>query len=355
MEGNPTSRATAQQRADRIRAFRDELEQVDREGGLALSESQRRALRDYHDDLLATLRRQFDVDVTHGQQQMSWGMRIASTIGALALGAAVYFFFHRFWGLMTTPMQVGVLAAGPLAALALMEWFSRRERTLYFTGLMGVLATATFVLNISMLGTIFNIKPSENAFLLWGAFALVVAYAHGLRLILSFGILSLIAYLSLTMGTWSSVYWLSLGERPENYLLAGAVAFVAPLALAHQRHDTFPAVYRALGCLPVFLAVLFLSNWGDGSYLSMTAEVVEILYQVVCFGLAAAAIWLGIRCGWRETTNMGMTFLVVFLYVKFFDWWWELMPKYLFFLILGLVAVGLLYLLRGFRATAQEA
>ena len=47
------------------------------------------------------LRTDHDIDTTQTLKEMSWGMRIASTIGALALAAAVYFFFYRFWGLMT--------------------------------------------------------------------------------------------------------------------------------------------------------------------------------------------------------------------------------------------------------------
>jgi uncharacterized membrane protein len=49
--------------------------------------------------------------------------------------------------------------------------------------------------------------------------------------------------------------------------------------------------------------------------------------------------------------NTGMTFFVIFLYTKFFDWWWEIMPKYLFFLVLGLTAILLLLVLRRLRAT----
>ena len=42
-------------------------------------------------------------------------------------------------------------------------------------------------------------------------------------------------------------------------------------------------------------------------------------------------------------------FLVVFVYAKCFDWWWELMPRYLFFLMLGGLAVGAIVLLGRLR------
>ena len=48
--------------------------------------------------------------------------------------------------------------------------------------------------------------------------------------------------------------------------------------------------------------------------------------------------------------NTGLTFFVIFLYTKLFDWWWLSMPKYLFFLLLGLSAVLILLILRRLRS-----
>ncbi len=31
--------------------------------------------------------------------------------------------------------------------------------------------------------------------------------------------------------------------------------------------------------------------------------------------------------------NTGNVFFTIFLYTKFYDWWWDWMPKYLFFLL----------------------
>lgn len=45
----------------------------------------------------------------------------------------------------------------------------------------------------------------------------------------------------------------------------------------------------------------------------------------------------------------GVTFVVIFIYTKFFDWWWELMPKYLFFLIMSLMAILCLVIFKRLR------
>ena len=63
-------------------------------------------------------------------------------------------------------------------------------------------------------------------------------------------------------------------------------------------------------------------------------------------------IWLGVRRDWSEVVNTGLTFFVIFLYTKLFDWWWASMPKYLFFMLLGLTAVMILLILRRLRSAS---
>jgi uncharacterized membrane protein len=68
------------------------------------------------------------------------------------------------------------------------------------------------------------------------------------------------------------------------------------------------------------------------------------------FSIAAAVIWLGVRRNWSEVVNTALSFFVIFLYTKLFDWWWESLPKYLFFFLLGLSAVLILLILRRLRS-----
>ena len=82
------------------------------------------------------------------------------------------------------------------------------------------------------------------------------------------------------------------------------------------------------------------------SYLELEPAVIKGAYQVLGFAGSAAAIWLGMRRFWPEVANTGMVFFVIFLYTKFFDWWWDAMPKYLFFLVVGLTAILFLVVLR---------
>ncbi len=350
----PSTRNSAQQRADEIRIFRREQQRLEAEGVLQLSAVQRQEIVAHHESLLADLAQTFDIDRDVRSRQLSWGMRIASLLGALALAASVFFLFRQFWGLFSETAQVSILIAASLATLGATVFIRAREATGYFTKLAAMVAFACFVLNVVMIGQIFNITPSDKALLPWAIYGLLLAYLCDLRLLLAAGLLCLMAFMAARVGTWSGIYWIHFGERPENFIPAALALFVLPQFFRHPGFEQFPAVYRLIGLLSFFLPVLILSHWGNGSYLDWPASTIENLYQLGGFAVSAAAIWLGLRRSWAETVNTGVSFFVIFLYTKFYDWWWELLPKYLFFLILGLTAVLVLLVMKRLRRNEPE-
>jgi uncharacterized membrane protein len=348
------SAGEAQRRADEIQVFRRELDRLEQERVLALTAEQRRAVSEHHDGLLARYTQAFDIDRDLKAKQLSLGMRVASFLGALALAASVFFLFYQFWGRFPATTQVAVLLLASLGTFAATIWIQGRDGSGYFTKLAAMVAFACFVLNIAMLGQIFNITPSDNALIAWAALALLLAYNCDLRLLLAAGILCIIAFTSARMGTWSGMYWLSFGERPENFFPAAAALFVLPQFIRHDRFAGFAAIYRGFGLLTLFLPMLVLANWGQASYLYLDPKLIQGSYQILGFACSAGAIWLGARRDWPEVLNTGVTFFVIFLYTKFFDWWWDIMPKYLFFMVLGLSAVLLLFVLRRMRSVAVK-
>jgi len=350
-----SSRTEAQQRADEVRVFQVELDRLEREGVLALGADQRRAVADHHRALLAGYAQAFDIDRDAQAEQLSLGMRAASFLGALALAASVFFLFYQFWGLFPAAAQVGILLAAACATFAVTFVIQGRESTGYFAKLAAMVAFACFVLNVAMLGQIFNITPSDKALLPWAALAFLLAYACDLRLLLATGILCLVAFIAARTGSWSGMYWLHFGERPENFFPAAIVLFFVPQMLDHRRFPGFAAIYRVFGLLALLLPILVLANWGESSYIDLEPSIVKGFYQVLGFAGSAAAIWLGTKRHWPEAVNTGLTFFVIFLYTKFYDWWWEIMPKYLFFLVVGLSAVLLLFVFKRIRAGGAKA
>lgn len=346
---NPSTRSEAQQRADDIRAFRAELARLEGEGVLQLASGQHRAVAGHHDALLDQFAASFDIDRDMQARQLSLGMRVASFLGALALAASVFFLFYQFWGYFSEVAQVLILVGASLASLGVTAWIQGRDASGYFTRLAAMVAFACFVLNLVMLGQIFNVTPTDKALLPWAAFAFLLAYRHDLRLLLAAGICCIIAWVSARVGAFGGVYWLSAGEWPENYFPVAALLLAVPLLVPHRRFAGFDAIYRVFGLLCLLVPMLILGHWGRGSHLALDPELVEGGYQVAGFVTSALAIWFGARRSWNDVVNTGIVFFVLFLYTKLFDWWWAIMPKWLFFLVVALSAILILLVLRRLR------
>jgi len=349
------SKSEAQKRADRIAGFQEELALLEKEQVLFLTPDQKAAVNAYHKGLLETFTSGFDIDTSRRGKQLSLGMRIASFLGALALAASVFFLFYQFWGCFSTPVQVIILTAAPLVTLALAYAALIREPSGYFSKIFGLVCVACFVLNLIMLGQIFNIVPSENAFLVWALFAFLLAYATDARLLLAAGIISLACFLSARTGTWSGCYWIYFGTRPENFFPVALFLFVIPLFVSHRFYSGFGLIYRVFAMLLFFLPVLVLANWASVSYINIDGNIVEYFYQAVGFVVSALAIWLGLQKNWPDVVNTGTVFFVIFLYTKFFDWWWDWMPKYIFFFVVALTAILALLIFKRLRSDEPRA
>ena len=345
----PPTRNEAQQRADEIRVFRAELLRLEGDGVLQLSAAQRQALTVHHDRLLSGFAAAFDVDRDIKASQLSLGMRVASFLGALALTASVFFLFYQFWGNFAETAQVLILLIASLGSLGMTVWIQGRDASGYFTKLAAMVAFACFVLNLVMLGQIFNITPTDKALLPWAALAFLLAYTCDLRLLLAAGICCVIAYVSARVGEWGGLYWLNTGKRPENYFPVAALLFAAPMLISHRRFGGFDPIYRVFGLLCLLVPMLVLGHWGNGSYLDLDPTLIEGGYQTAGFVVSGLIIWFGARRSWKETVNTGVTFFVIFLYTKLYDWWWEIMPKWLFFFVVGLSAILMLLILKRLR------
>ena len=351
------SRLAAQQRADQIGVFREEVERLRNEGVLALTGEEASTLHVYHEQLLTDFANAFDIDRNVAAKQLSLGMRVASLLAALALAASVFFLFYRFWGALGETAEIIVLVSASMVTYVVTLAVRKRDPAGYFSTLAATVAFVCFVLNILMLGEIFNVTPSYSALLAWAVFAFFLAYHCDSRLLLAAGIVCVMGYLSARVGEWCGIYWLDLGQRPENFLPAAGMLFLVPSLIDHRRHSAFAALYRVLALVGLFLPILALSFYGGGSYLNLDATSIEHGYQLAGFGLSVLVIALGIRRAWSGVANTGVVFFLIFLYTKFFDWWWESMPKYLFFLVLGLTAILallILWRLRGGLAMSRS-
>ncbi|MFN7996121.1 MAG: DUF2157 domain-containing protein [Bryobacteraceae bacterium] len=342
-------RAAAQQAADRVRLLREELASEEVQAVLALTPEQRNRFDEWSRARLAALAERFDVDTSASQKRMSWAMRITSTLGGLALCAAVVLLFIRYWGFLETSAQLAIVIVTPLILLGATEFTSRRERTGYFTGLLALVTLASFIMNLAVVGDIFNIVSTERALLAWGTLAMLLAYRYRLRLMLAIGLFLLVGYTTAAFAAEMGYRWVGFHERPEHYIFLGLILFGAPLVIRHVHHSDFPPVYRLLGALTFFTAILSLAELGASSYLPWSTGNIERFYEISGLLLAASAIWLGIARAWNGIVNTGAVFFVVFLFTRLYHWWWDWLPRYLFFAIIGGLSIALVWAFRQLR------
>ena len=343
------STLSAQQRTDQINAFQSELEILKNADIVLLSREQNEKIARYHQQLLHDYSLEYDIDTTKKQKQLSLGMKIVSFLAALGLAFSIFFLFLQFWGDFNESTQLFILLFTPTLLLFVTYYLSKQQSRDYYTKISALLTFTTFVLNLSMLGQIFNISPSPNAFFIWSLFAFLLAYALNARLLLGIGIIFFSFFLSAKVGVWGGAYWINFSNHPENFFPVALILFLLSF-INHSKYANFDVVYRYFSMFLFFLPVLILSNYGLISYFDMPRNFIEGSYQIIGFGLSALAIYIGIKKGLSEVTNMGNVFFVIFLYTKFYNWWWAWMPKYIFFLLIGLSAVFILMLLKRFRA-----
>lgn len=346
-------RDDAQRRVKQIRAFQAELAALKASDEFPLTPQQESAIARYHDRVLGQLAAEFDVDASDAAGQLSRGMRLLSFFGAVALTAAVYSLVERFWGRIDLREQAALLAAFPLMALVGVELSARRERTLYVSSLFAVVAYGTFWLAIGVLSWRLNI-PVTAPFIWAGVvFGFGLAIPYGFRLVLGAALVSLAIALAATMFSIAGVEWPELFNRLDLLMMAGfsLLLLAGPLT---QLNRAFAPVTRLVACGVGFVALLVLSASGSNSAAPINARVVEAVYQGVMLVACVATLVVAIRHGWHETVSLVTVVFALFLLIRYVDWFWDLLPRYLFFLMLAALAFAWLMALRRVRRRLAE-
>ena len=347
-------RNAAERRANQIRAFRAELDALEGAGRLPLTAEQKAAIADYHTRLLRGLAADFDVDRSDDAGRLSRGMRILSLFGAATLTAAVYSLVERFWGGLDLPLQATLLAAFPLMSLVGVELSARRERTLYVASLFALVAYGTFWLAIGVLSWTVNI-PVTPAYI-WAAvvFGIALAIPYRFHVILAFALAALALAMAGTLFQLAGSEWTQAVARPDLLTVAGFSLLLLAGALGSVE-PRFATVTRLVGFGVGLLGLFALAEVSEWSLLPLAEGTIAGIYQTLMLIASVTALVLGVRRGWHETVGLTSTLLSLFLLTRYVDWFYDLLPRYLFFLFLAAIAFVWLLALKRLRARLEGA
>jgi hypothetical protein len=103
-----------------------------------------------------------------------------------------------------------------------------------------------------------------------------------------------------------------------------------------------------------FLGLLFLSAAGPASLLPLSSTASEGIYQVVLPLFALLVLAIATRSRWTESVYVSAAALTLFVGIRFVDWFWDVMPRFVFFLLLAAVAFGWLLMLRRLRTRLHD-
>ncbi len=140
--------------------------------------------------------------------------------------------------------------------------------------------------------------------------------------------------------TWQSADNLFMGMNyAVRYTLLGLLLLGFSFAQTYFRPFKFTRhITYVAGMLLFFAGLWAVSIFGNYNSLAQWHQVrqVHVLAYSIVFGLAAAAsFYLGIRYKDELARDFGVLFLLINLYTRYFEYFWDSMNKGIFFLILA--------------------
>ncbi|MDF2431978.1 MAG: hypothetical protein JWP44_1609 [Mucilaginibacter sp.] len=299
-------------------------------------------------DLAQNLRNSYEVKGFDWMRLAKYSFWIALFCGAVAIGSLIIDDRIINWlkNLYYTPDIVISLGSGIMAVFAF--YFGRRWEKKYpekvfsneaiiFTG---VLFTAC---SIAYLGKTFD-NGSGHFSLLFLLSVFVygfLAYRMDSRLIWLFALVSLGSWFGTETGyqtRWSD-YFLGM-NYPLRFVLFGLVLVAACYLLKKQKWFLrFWELTYVVGLLYLFMSLWLLSIFGNFGNIDIWWRVKQISFfywGIISGTVAACFLLIGLKTKDVIAREFGITFLLIYIYTKYFEYFWDHTNKTLFFSILGL-------------------
>lgn len=346
-------RLSGAERARRILGFRDEIAEVVREGGIDAGDPALARIAAHHDRVLAELATREDIDFTREEARLSAGMRLATVLGAAALSAAWGLLVASVWKDLGTATRLAVVWMPPLVIAALVPLAARREASGYLANIAASVAAIGLV--VGGFATLDTLGRPEARWplLVAGGYAMFAAYHHRLVLPLLLGIAGLGAWIWSLDALLFGLPVTRAFRHAEPLVLLGAAA----IGIASTRLGEPPGFRRSwtiLGMTALAIGLLYLGLNADGSWFGR-GRAVESAYQAIGALVFGGLAWWGLSRDDLTLARGAGAALVVFLFFRLMDWFWDAIPDWLFFLLVGALALGILTVLSRVRSNRRRS
>ena len=330
------------------------------------------------------------------ERKLGRGVTILINLGAIALAAGLLVFFASNWVEFGRGAKVASLFALTLFFYGAGFELTREGRGSFpKLGLALIfLGCVMFGADIVLLALIYDLTAEHAWSLLIQCVAwLSIAYVVRSRLVLFLALVGVVAWFGAEVGYSWGGYWLYLG-RPFHFIGLGACLLAVGGVHAWRGRREFAAAWALVGLLLVYLSTLILSifdlqknfrvemstatwlvwllfiapyvlaivslavihlRWRRTTLtdppvllvlfllvVMTVASVIAVTHQardgwfiLLLTLLSAAGIYLGIAWESPVFLNTSLVFFAVNLYTRFYEYFWDAMPKSLFFILGG--------------------
>ena len=330
------------------------------------------------------------------ERKLGRGVTILVNLGAIILAAGLLIFFASNWIEFGRAAKIGSILA--LTLFFYVAGFElTREGRLSFPKLglaLIFLGCVMFGTDIVLLALIYDLTAEHAwSFLVQWIAWLAVAYVVRSRLVLFLGLIGITAWFGAEVGYCWGGYWLYLG-RPFHFIGLGVTLIAVGGVHAWRGRREFAAAWALVGLLLVYLSTLILSifdlqrnfrlemsvaptlvwlmfsapyvlaivtlavihvKWrrvslaeppamlalfllialAIVSVVAITPHSRELWFILLLTVLTSSGIYLGIAWESPVFLNTSLVFFAVNLYTRFYEYFWDAMPKSLFFVVGG--------------------
>lgn len=137
---------------------------------------------------------------------------------------------------------------------------------------------------------------------------------------------------------WEPYFW---GMNfPLRYVIFGLGLMLISLVFKNQKYlQAYANLTYFTGLIGLFFALWLLSIFGNYADWEVwyKASQVKMLFWSLIFGIATGvAIWYGLKYRDSKTKDIGIAFLLLNVYTRYFEFFWDNLHKVVFFSILAL-------------------
>jgi uncharacterized membrane protein len=349
------------------------------------------------DGLLATLSPgPAPVRAVANERKLGRGVTILINLGAIALAVGLLIFFASNWIEFGRGAKIASLFALTLGFYVAGFELTREGRGSFPK--LGValvfLGCVMFGTDIVLIALIYDLTAEHAWSLLIQCLAwLSIAYVVRSRLVLFLALAGVVAWFGAEVGYCWGGYWLYLG-RPFHFIGMGACMLAIGGLHAWRGRREFATAWALVGLLLVYLSTLILSifdvqkhvrldtttagavvwvlfaapyllalaavtvihrRWKRttltdppvlvvlfvlvlmtlASVIAITHQSRELWFILLLTVLTSAGIYLGVAWESPVFLNTSLVFFAVNLYTRFYEYFWDAMPKSLFFIVGG--------------------